>query len=216
MTAQKKEKRNTKQEIFLVAAEMFADKGYANVSAKDIATRIGIRAASIYNHYPSKEDILDALLDHYLDRMEFFYTRLAEAEFDTSDQKDLGQALSKLMLSYEPYEVPLMYQLTRIIHHEQFASPKAAEALIGSGYKKHVGAHIRFFDRLTEAGLIQGRENNRYYGELYARLSLTFATQFLHPEIEPTIADQTELNNFITELILSYERRGTHQDLNAK
>ena len=207
MATQKKEKRNTKQEIFFAAAEMFADKGYANVSSRDIARKVGIQSPSIYSHYPSKEAILDDLLNHYLERMEAFYKRLAEREIVITEQKDLSVALNTLMLAYEPTEVELMYQLTRIVHHEQFNFPKAAEALIGTGYKKYVAAHIHFFDRLSDAGFIKGKEDNWYYGELYARLSLTFGTQFLHPQIEPTIPNQTVLSDFISKLVLSYEEK---------
>lgn len=207
MAQVKRVRRDTKNEIFLAAAALFADRGYANVSAKDIARQVGIQPASIYSHYPSKEAIMEALLDHYLLRMESFYTKLGETSIDIADPRDLGKALNKLMLAYEPEERVLMYQLTRIVHHEQFAFPKAAQALIGDGYKKYVAAHIHFFDRLSDAGLIAGKADNRYYGELYARLSLTFGTQFLHPEIEPTIADQTELSNFVNGLVLGNERR---------
>lgn len=206
MTQPKREKRDTKKEIFLTAAALFAEKGYANVSARDIARQIGIQPASLYSHYPSKEAIMDALLDHYLDRMEAFYKRLAETSIDITAQTDLPKALSKLMLAYEPDEKVLMYQLTRIVHHEQFSFRKAAEALIGSGYRKYVAAHTLFFDRLSDAGLLHGKGNNKYYGELYARLSLTFGTQFLHPEIEPTIEDQTELSDFVSALVMAHEQ----------
>lgn len=97
-----------------------------------------------------------------------------------------------------------MFQLTRIVHYEQFNSPVAANALIGSGYRKYVGAHIAFFDRLSDAKLLHSRKNNRMLGELYARLSLTFATQFLHPEIEPTIPVQDILASFVDQLVVCY------------
>ena len=150
---------------------------------------------------------MDALLDYYLLRMEDFYKRLREADIDITEQKDLGRALNNLMLAYEPDEMHLMYWLTRIVHHEQFNFRSAAEAMIGTGYRKYVNAHIHFFDRLSEAGFINGTDNNKFYGELYARLSLTFATQFLHPEIEPTIPEQTILSDFVNKLVVAYEQQ---------
>lgn len=198
-------KRNTKKEIFLAAAELYAEKGYHGTSMGDLAKRVGIKPASIYNHYPSKESVMNDLLDHYLERMELFYKCLAETEIKTEETMHLGHALNNLMLAYEPEERTLMYQLTRIVHFEQFNFPQAAEAMIGSAYRKYVAAHIHFFDRLSDAGYIEGKENNRYFGEIYARLSLTFGTQFLHPEIEPTIKDQTELGEFVGELIAGYQ-----------
>ena len=198
--------RNTKECIFLVAAELFAERGYNNVSVRHITEKIGIKQASIYNHYTSKREILDDLLRYYLNRMEPFYQKLAFTEIgDKGGNADLEEILDKLMLSYDEEEKLLMYQLTRIVHHEQFNHRSAAEALIGEGYRKYVAAHIVFFDRLAGKGFISG-QNTRFYGELYARLSLTFATQFLHPEIVPTMEKQTELSSFVNKLVISYEQ----------
>jgi AcrR family transcriptional regulator len=41
-----------------VALEMFAARGYASTSVRDITHAAGIRGASMYNHFASKESIL--------------------------------------------------------------------------------------------------------------------------------------------------------------
>ena len=200
--------RDTKQIIFDAAAETFAQKGYHGASMKDIAQKANIRPSSIYNHYASKELLMQSLLSYYLKRMDRFYESLAKASIDTSDNKDLGKELSKLMLSYEPDEVSLMYNLTRIVHREQFTFTEAGDAIIGEGYQKYVDAHVHFLDRLSEEGLLHSKKNNKYYGELYARLSLTFALQFLHPEAEPTIENQSIIGEFLNKLIVNYDAAG--------
>ena len=199
-------KRDTKNEILLAACELIAQKGYREVSMKNIALKVGIKPASIYGHYASKELILEDLLDYCLERMELFYQKFEDTCSNIPPNPKLEELLEKLMLTYEPDELPLMYNLTRIVHHEQFHSTKAAEALIGSGYRRYMEAHVKFFDGLSAAGLIDSTERNHHYGELFARLSLTFATQFLHPDIKPTIENQSELYRFIIPLIIHYEQ----------
>lgn len=196
----------TKENILSAAVDLFAEDGYRAVSMRDIAKRCGIKPASIYNHYASKEQILDILLDQYLDRMELFYKRLNETKLNISAGKGLAELLEQLILTYEPDEMVLMYKLTRIVHHEQFHSFKAADALIGNGYRRYMEEHVRFFDRLSDAGLITGKERNKNYGELFARISLTFATQFLHPEVEGTIKNQAELYHALIPLVVNYEQ----------
>ncbi|MHA6797476.1 TetR/AcrR family transcriptional regulator (plasmid) [Pseudonocardia bannensis] len=48
-------------EIVTAAAQIFAKNGYSNVGMRDIADAVGIRGASLYHHFPSKEEILFAI-----------------------------------------------------------------------------------------------------------------------------------------------------------
>ena len=47
-----------KEKITRVAIELFHQKGYFATSVSEIAGQCGIQKASIYYHYPSKENIL--------------------------------------------------------------------------------------------------------------------------------------------------------------
>jgi AcrR family transcriptional regulator len=47
-----------KTEIVTVAAQLFKEKGYSAVTMRDIAQAMDIKAASLYNHIKSKQEIL--------------------------------------------------------------------------------------------------------------------------------------------------------------
>lgn len=47
-----------KSEIIAVAAQLFKEKGYSAVTMRDIAQAMNIKAASLYNHIKSKQEIL--------------------------------------------------------------------------------------------------------------------------------------------------------------
>ncbi|WP_299125138.1 TetR/AcrR family transcriptional regulator [uncultured Winogradskyella sp.] len=51
-----------KEEIIRVAAKLFKEKGYSAVTMRDLAKAMGIKAASLYNHINSKQDILNAII----------------------------------------------------------------------------------------------------------------------------------------------------------
>ncbi len=52
-----------KNEILDVAEQLFAEKGFDNASTNDIINRIGIARGTLYHHFASKEEILDALVE---------------------------------------------------------------------------------------------------------------------------------------------------------
>jgi len=58
-------KSTTKERILYAAAMMFAKNGYENVSVRDLADEVNVRAPSLYNHFTSKKEILHALYSAY-------------------------------------------------------------------------------------------------------------------------------------------------------
>ena len=54
---------DTKRRILNTALELFAAKGYDSVSVGEIAGAVGIKAPSLYNHFPGKQAIFDAIVE---------------------------------------------------------------------------------------------------------------------------------------------------------
>jgi len=52
---------NTPQAIVRCAAEIFAERGFVGTTVRDIGEAVGIRSASLYYHFPSKEKIFIAV-----------------------------------------------------------------------------------------------------------------------------------------------------------
>ncbi|MEU7873431.1 helix-turn-helix domain-containing protein [Dactylosporangium sp. NPDC049140] len=52
-----------REEILDAAAELFAERGYAATSTRMIAEMVGVRQASLYYHFSTKEQILAELLE---------------------------------------------------------------------------------------------------------------------------------------------------------
>ena len=55
-------KVDRKTEIVNCAARLFREKGYSAVTMRDIATALDIKAASLYNHISSKQEILSLMI----------------------------------------------------------------------------------------------------------------------------------------------------------
>ena len=65
----RKEAEERKSEILDAADELFVQKGFDGTSTNDILQKVGIARGTLYYHFKSKEDIMDALIDRYSDRL---------------------------------------------------------------------------------------------------------------------------------------------------
>ena len=72
---------NTKQKILDKALELFSAQGYDSVGVGEIAKAVGIKAPSLYNHFPSKQAIFDAIVE----------STAAQYEADTSVQHSCAE-----------------------------------------------------------------------------------------------------------------------------
>lgn len=52
----------SRERVLDAAAKIFAERGYAGTTMREVAKRVGFRAASLYYHYHSKEDLIEAVL----------------------------------------------------------------------------------------------------------------------------------------------------------
>jgi AcrR family transcriptional regulator len=55
-------KETRKQEIIITATQLFKKRGYSAVTMRDLAKAMGIKAASLYNHINSKQEILTYII----------------------------------------------------------------------------------------------------------------------------------------------------------
>lgn len=64
-----KEAEERKNEILDVAGRLFGEKGYDATSTNDILKEIGIARGTLYYHFKSKEEILDAMIDRMTEQI---------------------------------------------------------------------------------------------------------------------------------------------------
>lgn len=64
-TASRPKGLETARRVRKAALKRFANAGYAAVSMREIAADVGVRPGALYNHFPTKQDILkDLMLSH--------------------------------------------------------------------------------------------------------------------------------------------------------
>lgn len=65
-----------RDEILAIAAELFAERGFAATTVREIADAAGILSGSLYHHFDSKESMVDELVHGLLDHQTDAYRRI--------------------------------------------------------------------------------------------------------------------------------------------
>lgn len=147
---------STKEIILRESIHLFANDGYEAVSMKTIARASGIKAASIYNHYRSKDEILGNIYSYYQENQN--RCRLTEEGY--LPILKTGTALEILgIFNYPMFDEgdpePLMFDIIRIIWSRIYTDPKARVL-----YREHVVEDAyRYMREVLGKGIELGRIN---------------------------------------------------------
>jgi AcrR family transcriptional regulator len=91
---------NARERVLIAAETLFRQRGYNVVTMRDIAEEVGIRQASLYYHFPSKEQLFITVIEQVFERHRNGLQQvLAEAGSDLRSQLD---AASHWFISQPP------------------------------------------------------------------------------------------------------------------
>lgn len=156
---------DTKQRILDKALELFSAQGYDSVSVGEIAKAVGIKAPSLYNHFPSKQAIFDAILESTAAQYEADTDRInihvqnAAQDIPVFTEITAGALFEKLRQIFE-YSLhnETISRFRRMMTIEQFRSPELA-ALYSRRYVERVlDYHAGIFRALIAAGEITAED----------------------------------------------------------
>lgn len=74
------------ESIISTALDLFTQQNYEGTSMREIAATVGVRPASLYNHYGSKEDILWEIVNRAWDELGRMQAEAADGLADTLEQ----------------------------------------------------------------------------------------------------------------------------------
>lgn len=105
---QRLSRADVRAEFVAIAADLFAEHGFAATSLDDIAAAAGYSKAAVLYHFGSKDDLLVAVIESHLDQISELITGL-EAEPDSPTRVDHAiEALATFALLRRP-TLPLAF-----------------------------------------------------------------------------------------------------------
>lgn len=136
----------TAELIRRTAIRSFAERGYEATSMRELATQVGVKPSSLYNHYGAKEDLLWAIVEDATDDLE---TRQAEV--------------------LDPAADPIVQLETFVREHVRYHATNAEQAqvvntrlnVLASERLEQVVAFRKRYEAMLQAILERGRD--RYF-----------------------------------------------------
>lgn len=101
----------TAERILDVAERLFAERGYAGTTLRDVAAEVGIRNPSLYNHFSSKDSLYAAVLSRGLNPvLEMLSEFVIEGRGAGEESKELIELVMELLAQHP--------SLPRLIQYE--------------------------------------------------------------------------------------------------
>ena len=145
----------TRKDIILVTAlYMFSERGYKEVTVRQIAHAVGIHVSSLYNHFASKEEILTALYDLYA-------VHLQQAEPDIEELLRLAETapphevLMRLDYHVDPSIQDIMNRILSVAVREFRIDARSEQFIREHIIEKSTRAVTALLTRMIELGRIE-------------------------------------------------------------
>ena len=143
----------TKQSIFDVSVKLFSEKGYDAVSLREIAGEVGITNAAIYNHFSSKEAILNDIFAVFKRKLDGYL--LKKAQVDRYIETDTPRRLLERCIGrFTEADMEFMANAYRITYREYLNNQLANELILTQLHEKTAKSIQYVLDSLVGRGSI--------------------------------------------------------------
>lgn len=153
---------DTKKRILDKALELFSENGYDSVSVGEIAKAVGIKAPSLYSHYPSKQAIFNAIVEDtalqyekYTDKINIHVQNAKKdmSVFSEITEEVLIKKVSQIF-SYSLHDEEIS-RFRRMMTIEQFRSEELSAFYTERYVDRMIRYHAEIFKNLIAAGEIR-------------------------------------------------------------
>ena len=177
---------NTKQEILEAALELFSVQGFEATSISQIASAVGIRKASLYSHFESKQAILDALVRDVLDQYAA-HSIFARPDGDPEDALT-PESTERVILEQLRYILhdPHISRARKMLVVEQFRNPELAQLQTRQNYTDVLTYFTSLVERLIRSDVPAGEDP----GIMAAQLCLPISAWISLCDREPDREDE--------------------------
>lgn len=204
----------TKEKITKEALTLFSKQGYKGTSVKNIADAVGIKDASLYNHFKSKQEIFDSIVELISGHISDLSEKLgmpqdngqyasASIFYEKLDLEDLKELSRKVFLFYltDPY----ISKFWRIAHMEQYSNPQIYKMFRKIFMEDAISYQEKLFAEMMNQGVFISGDAKAAAINFYAPVFLLLSKYNDQPE--KTDEALAVLDNQIEEFYRIYRKK---------
>ncbi len=197
--------KNRKQDILQATLELAADNGLGTVSMQQIADKLGIKKASLYNHFSSRDEIIEAMYESLREESKR-KTDAGEIDFDELIRnRSLNEILGICVNSYrEVVKEPQMFLFYKLIMSERTINRNAAEILVRET-KTMINATKSLFYALQVKGVADFKDADAAAFSFAMAVHAIMEYEF-DLESSGHKTDQNMMQSFIDEFSRNYQK----------
>lgn len=177
------EKQKTKQRILDAALELFSTQGFEATSIAQIADAVGVRKASLYSHFDSKQDILDRLIESI---MEDYAKHSVRSPADSIGDELDPDGVVRLVTEQIRYIVhdEHVSRARKMLTIEQYRNPQLAELKTKQSYTDVLAFAEALMDRLVSEGKLKPLDTQMMAAQFAFPISVWMSLCDREPERE--------------------------------
>lgn len=180
--------RSTRQKILDAALDLFSTQGFEATSVSQIADRVGIRKASMYSHFASKQEILESLMqetmNHYERHTIFWDSSIADQDLNV-------KSITEIIVGQIRYIIhePQIVKGRKMLTVEQFRNPILAELQTKQNYTNVMNFFAGLVKKLIEQGKLADNDPEIMAAQLCLPISVWINLCDREPEREDEVTE---------------------------
>lgn len=180
--------RSTRKKILDAALDLFSTQGFEATSVSQIADRVGIRKASMYSHFASKQEILESLMQ---ETMKHYERHTIFLDSSIADQDLNVKSITEIIVGQIRYIIhePQIVKGRKMLTVEQFRNPILAELQTKQNYTNVMNFFAGLVKKLIEQGKLADNDPEIMTAQLCLPISVWINLCDREPEREDEVTE---------------------------
>ncbi|MBM7635051.1 TetR/AcrR family transcriptional regulator [Geomicrobium sediminis] len=171
---------STKERIVYEAMRAFASKGYEGTTLAEIATNVGIKKPSLYNHFKNKDElylvVAEKVMNELIEELRKSIETFTHQDLEQHVRQSLEQSCEFIIKKHEG----MMYK--RFMIFPPVAIHKEVKAIVRDGDERMNAQLVTLYNRGIEENQFHHLSKEQFIASYFCLLDGLFTESFIYEE----------------------------------